>query len=190
VSKLHSNTPYDGFTQTSNGVCVKEISGFEIASLAVAQNSETEFNKIFKTLSGTDLPQAGRWAKIKTGKILWTGQSQYFYFSDRINDRLDDGLNEALEGHGYATLQSDGWAALEVSGDRVHDVMDRFSALDLRNEEVGFGARSAAHHISVFILKIEAETYHFLTPRSSSKGFLEALQHVVENVEAEPPTQA
>lgn len=190
MSKLLSNTPYDGFSQISNGLCVKELSEFEIASLAVAQNSEAEFNTIFKTLTGTALPEPGRWSKIKTGKILWTGQSQYFYFSDRINDRLDDGLNEAFEGHGYVTLQSDGWAALEVSGDRVHDVMERFIALDVRNQDIGFGARSSAHHIGVFILKIESDTYHLLTPRSSSKGFLEALLHVVENVEAENTAQA
>ena len=187
MPNLVPNTPFLAYEKQFGDLdlTLTEAKGFEIVSLAAAQGTETEFAKLFKKSFGVVLPKPGRWNALKTGKVLWTGQNQYFLFSNEPDDRLDEKLGTTFDGLAYATLQTDGWAALKMSGSSVHSALDRFIPLDIRNAEIGFGARTSAHHMSVFILKTGDESFVLLTPRSSSAAFLEALEHVIHNVQQE-----
>lgn len=171
MSNLIAKTPYGGYKQDWDGLSLKEISGFEIVSLALANGAK---------LKGKT-PKPGTWIKTKDGRLLWTGQNQYFLFKDGEDDRLDEKLSDDYGDGIYCTLQTDGWAALEISGDHVHDVLERFIPLDLRTAAKGYGTRTAAHHMSVIIMKMDDQTYHLLTPRSTSLSFLEALETVVKH---------
>ena len=181
MSKLTPTTPLKGASHEFNDLTIKEKTRFEIVSLAIASGEELKFGKSFKKAYGSTLPAPGTWEALKTGQILWTGQNQYFLFQDCLDDRLDEKLGKTFEGLAYATLQTDGWAALEVHGPDVHDVFDRFIQLDLRRQAIGFGARSSAHHMSVMVLKTGDDAYLLLTPRSSSAAFLEALVETAHN---------
>jgi len=161
VSKLVSDTAFDGYSRSFDGFAITEISSFEIVSLVIAD---------------------GRWIATKDGRLLWTGQNQYFLFSEGSSDRLDEAMSEKHGANVYCTLQTDGWASLEISGSRIHDVLERFIPLDIRSWMAGNGARTSAHHMSVFILKTGDNTYEIYTPRSSSATLLESLIHVIENV--------
>jgi len=172
VFKLNSDTAYEGFIREWPDLTLKEISGFEIVSMAVVNGQK---------LKGKN-PAPGRWVATKDGRLLWTGQNQYFLFSDSSNDRLDEDLSEKHGANVYCTLQTDGWASLEISGSSIHDVLERFIPLDIRSWAAGHGARTSAHHMSVFILKTGDDTYEIYTPRSSSATLLESLIHVIENV--------
>ncbi len=182
MSKLLAQTPFGGLEKTFDGIKLKEISGFEIVSLAVAKGQSNAFAKTFRKQFGGNLPEPGNWTTTKTGKILWTGQSQYFLFSDEVDERLDKTLQAPFSDIAYLTLQTDGWAPLEISGPKTHDVLERFIPLDLRAWEIRQGTRTSAHHIGVIVIKTGAETYQLLAPTSSSKTFLEALDHIIENV--------
>lgn len=172
MPSLKAHTPYEGYTQDWDGLQLKEISGFEIISLAIAQGHE---------LKG-DTPKPGTWTKYNDGKLLWTGQNQYFLFKDGSNERLDEKLSEDFGENVFCTLQTDGWAALQINGERALDVLERFISLDLRSALKNYGTRSSAHHMSVIIMKIDDQTYHMFTPRSSSNSFLESLQDVISNI--------
>ncbi|NNE57951.1 MAG: hypothetical protein HKN36_07590 [Hellea sp.] len=182
MSKLKPNTPFDGYAREFDGLNISHPSGFEIASLAVANGEYKAFAKSFKKTYGNTLPEPGTWNELKNGKTLWTGQNQYFLLQYVEDDRLDETLAGKFDGEAYATLQTDGWAALDVSGERVHEVLERFVPLDLRSKEVGFGARTTAHHMSVIVLKTDNDAYHLFTPASSSAGFLDAFEHVIGNI--------
>jgi len=182
VFKLVSDTAFDGYSRSFDGITITEISSFEIVSLVIADGDTALFTKAYKKYLGKSLPAPGSWTKFKSGKILWTGQNQYFLIQDGIDDRLDETLSDSFGNTAYLTLQSDGWASLEISGERVHDVLERILTLDIRAKDTGFGTRSSAHHMSVLILKTGTSVYQLLTPRSSSAAFLEALEHVADNV--------
>ncbi len=182
MSKFLSQTPFGGLEKNFKGVALKEIFGIEIVSMAVAKGQSSEFSKRFKKQLGGNLPEPGNWMTTKSGKILWTGQSQYFLFCDGVDEGLDETLKAPFLDIAYLTLQTDGWAALQISGPKTLDVLERFIPLDLRAWEVGQGTRTSAHHISVIVLKTGDETYQLLAPTSSSKTFLEALDHIIENV--------
>lgn len=183
MSSLTPDTPLDGYNRIFNGLSITESSGVEIVSIAIANGEALNFVKRAKKIIGTAPPSPGRWEKTKSdGRILWTGQNHYMLFHKVTNDRLDEDLFQKFKELAYLTLQTDGWATIDVSGERVHDVFERFIPLDLANKHVGFGTRTSAHHMSVFILKLSDMAYQLLTPRSSCSAFLKALESVIESV--------
>ena len=182
MSDLISQTAFNGFDKDFEGLSIKEISAFEIVSLAVAKGQSKSFLAAFKKQFGRTLPQPGHWAEIENGKILWTGQGHYFLFLDGEDERCDETLQPGFQDNAYLTLQTDGWAALEITGPKIHDVLERFIPLDLRAWKIKQGTRTSAHHMGVFVMKTGDESYQVLTPVSSSATLLEALIHVIENV--------
>ncbi len=182
MPNLKQTTPLDGFKQTYNGLVVEELSGFEIVSIALVGGAEKAAAKSIKTFLGAALPKPSTWVSGKQGKTIWTSPNQYFLVAETSNDRLDEEFAAQFEGQAYFTLQTDGWACLEVSGQAVYEVLERFIPLDIRKAPIGFAGRSTAHHMSVLILKTAENSFILLTPRSSSWTFLQALEEVVKNV--------
>ncbi len=182
MANLTLQSPLSGHSRKYLGITLREMSDFEIVSIAVVNGEETNFGKMFKKAFDAAPPSPATFSQTKTGKVLWTGQSQYFLFQDGQDDRLDEALAKTFEGKAYTTLQTDGWAAVEVAGSRVHDLLERFIPLDISHAKIGFGARTTAHHMSVLVMKTSEDTYELLTPRSSSKTFLEALEHVTGHI--------
>lgn len=172
ASKLSADTIFDGFKLDQGGISLREISSFEIVSIALAHG---------ETLKGK-VPQAGQWIKTKSRKLIWTGQNQYFAIQDGFDPQMDEKISHEYGQAAYCSLQTDGWGALEISGPLVHDVLERFTPLNLREKTIGFGARTSAHHIALIIMKTGEDSYEMLTPRSSSKAFLDALTHITQNV--------
>lgn len=187
MSSLSSSTPFNGYAREFNGVSISEALGFEIISIAIANEQSTNFAKTARKVFKATLPAPGTWETTDSARLLWTGQNQYMLFQDGMNDRLDETLSQEFKDMAYFTMQTDGWAALDVSGTYIHDVFERFIPLDIAQKPVGFGARTSAHHMSVFILKTGKESYLLLTPRSSSAAFLESLEHVIQNIGEEKP---
>ncbi len=180
--ELTSHSALDHFAKEFDGLSIKGLSDFEIVSLAIAKKQNTAFSKAFKRHFSTNLPLPGHWSETLTGKVLWTGQDQYFLFNDGIDECLDEKLADSFGDKAYTTLQTDGWANLQVSGAGIHDVFERFIPLDLRNWKTGQGTRCSAHHIALLILKTNQSSYELYTPQSSSASFLEALLDVTEHV--------
>ena len=181
MANFTQTTPLNGFKKSYNGFTIKELSGFEIVSIALANGADKAPSKM-KTFLGAGLPEPSRWVSGKKGKTIWVSPAQYFLITETENDRLDEELALKFEGQAYFTLQTDGWACLEVSGDMAYDALERFVSLDIRKVPIGFAGRSTAHHMSVLILKTAEHSFALLTPRSSSDSFLHALEDVVENI--------
>ena len=113
---------------------------------------------------------------------MWSGQGQYMLLLSGENIQADIGIAEKLSGTAYATLQSDGWASLNLIGPKIFDVLERFIPLDIRRVPSGFAARTSAHHIAVIVLKFSETEIQLLTPRSSAQSFLDGLVHTADNV--------
>lgn len=183
--KLHTTSTFGGYARDWDGVFISEISDYELVSLTAARGQAAAFAKAVKKALGCALPAPGTSVQAGDGCLIWTGQGQYLAMINGENDRADEPLAKTLGASGYAVLQSDGWGALDVFGNRALDVFDRFIPLNLRKAADNFAARTSAHHMAVIVVKRQNDAWHLLTPRTSAAGFLESLEHVVDNVVGE-----
>ena len=182
MSKLTPTLPLNGFAKEWPDFSVKEHYFGEIVSLACILGQEVVFAAAFKKTFGKDLPKSNEWVKINGGFAMWSGQGQYMLLLSGENIQADIGIAEKLSGTAYATLQSDGWASLDLIGPKIFDVLERFIPLDIRRVPSGFAARTSAHHIAVIVLKFSETEIQLLTPRSSAQSFLDGLVHTTDNV--------
>lgn len=181
MSKLAAKPPISGQATTFEGCHITESVGGELVSLAFAQGEEKSASALFKKHLGKTLPAPNQSVKVKGGIAIWSAPDQILLLLDTENINADKDIAARFESKAYTTLQTDGWACIQVSGNRVHDVFERFTALDLRRKPVGFAARTSAHHVSVIVVKFGETDYRLLTPRSSARSFMEALLHTAEN---------
>jgi sarcosine oxidase subunit gamma len=182
VVSLVEESALNGFSQIREGLSVSEVTNFELISIAAARGAERDFEKRFTKTLKISPPNPNQVAPIEDGSVIWTGQNQYLVMLGTQDVHADVKLGETFGESAYAVLQSDGWACLQLTGDRFYDVMDRFIPLDLRRAEKDYAARTQAHHISVIVVNQLDESWLLLTPRSTAHSFLDALTHVISNV--------
>lgn len=182
MSKLTPTLPLNGFAKEWPDFAVKEHYAGELISLACALGQEAAFAAAFKKTYGSAPPEPNIMVKIEGGFAMWSGQGQYMLLLNGENIQADIDAAAGLNGTAYATLQSDGWASLDIRGAQVFNVLERFISLDLRRAPAGFAARTSAHHIAVIVLKFSETEIQLLTPRSSAQSFLDGLVHTAENV--------
>lgn len=161
---------------------MSEITDYELVALSIAQGQQAGFSKAVEIHIGSPLPEPSKVLPAGNGSIMWTGPDQYLAMLSGKNERADQDFATALGDTGYAVLQTDGWGVLRLDGPRLYDVLERFIPLDLRRAPIDFAARSSAHHMAVIVVKLLDGSLALLTPRSSARGFLESLEHVVSNV--------
>lgn len=181
MDKLQSTSVFSGYARDWAGFSVVEITDYELISLSIATGQDAGFAKAMKSRFGRALPAPGTSIAGSKGRLIWTAPGQYLAMISAENDRADEALQAAIGASGYAVLQSDGWGVLQISGDRVFDVLERFIPLDLRNSPDTFAARASAHHIAAICVRKNAD-WVLLTPRTSAAGFLQSLEHAADNV--------
>ena len=182
MSKLTPTLPLSGFTQSWSGFALKEHYRGELVSLACVLGQDKAFAAAFEKAFTKPLPAPNHMIEIKGGWAMWSGQGQYMLLLSGDNIRADIEVQTRLNNTAYATLQSDGWVSLDVSGERIYDVLERFIPLDLRRAPHLFATRTSAHHIGVMVLKHHDTRLQLLTPRSSAQSFLDGLVHTANNV--------
>lgn len=187
MADLHPQTPLKALLREWSQGILREKTQGEIVSLAIARNSlgngfNAEFSDQFKSVFGGLPPQPGRRTDFKKGFVIWMGQGQYFVFLPDRDERADQTLSHAMNGTAYSTLQTDGWACLELQSTRATDILERFIPLNLRQASAGFATRTSAHHLAVIVMKISEAEFHLLTPRSSAHSFVESLSQTIEHV--------
>lgn len=179
--KLTPNLPLGGASRSWSGFAVEESYEGELVSVAFSDENTKALKSRFKKTFGVSLPTPNAVVHIQGGLSFWSGPDQIMLLLDGENINADKDVEAKLEGLAYTTLQSDSWASINISGERVYDVLERFIALDLRSAPAGFAARSSAHHMAVIVLKMSETEFKLLTPRSSAGSFYDALCHTAEN---------
>ena len=187
MSKLSPNPPLDGISKHWPELTIEEHYAGELISLAIARNEETAFNAAFKKTFGKAPPKPSELIAVKGGYVMWASPDQYLILLAGENINADKDIAEKMGACAYATLQSDGWASINLKGGgakskSLYDVLERFIPLNLRQAPEGFAARTSAHHVAVIVMKYNETEIQLLTPRSSARSFLDALIHTAENV--------
>ena len=182
MSKLTPTLPLGGFIKEWPDLSFKEHFMGELISLACVLGNETEFKAKFISTFAKAPPEPNQIIEIEGGYAMWSGQDQYMIILTGENIDADLDLSKKFRGAAYTTLQTDGWASLELIGTKSFDVLERFIPLDIRRAPKHFAARTSAHHIAVMVLKFSETKFLLLTPRSSAHSFLDGLVHVAKNV--------
>ena len=182
MSKLTPTLPLERISKEWPDLTVKEYYMGELVSLACVLGEEKKFNTQFKNIFAKAPPEPNLMIEIEGGYAMWSGQGQYMLIMTGENIYADTDMKAKFKDAAYTTLQTDGWACLEVIGPKSLDVLERFIPLDIRRADKHFAARTSAHHLAVIVLKFSETEFLLLTPRSSAHSFLGGLVNIANNV--------
>ena len=108
----------------------------------------------------------------------------FILFAPPHPDRAVETVRAALGPAAYVTDQSDSWAMLRIAGAGIRAALERICPLDLDDEVFPQGrvARTAMEHLSAIILRDGEDSFLLMSPRSSARSFLHAVELSAENV--------
>ena len=173
MPELIAKSALEGRSLTLGTVTLAEVEVGPITSFAVFPGGAKAVAKGLKAL-GLAMPDPNTFTEKKGARIVWTGRDQAF---------LTGVEPPALEG-AAVTDQSDGWAALALSGAGAVDVLARLVPVDLRLAvfPVGRVLRTQANHMNVVILRAGDHAFEILVFRSMARTAwheLETTMHMV-----------
>ena len=184
---LASRSPLDGYERTIGTVAIAEIAGLALVSAAVPQGGDAAFAAALSKGFGAARPETGAstFGDRYAARILGMQPDQVFIlFAPPDPDRAADTAKAALGPTAYVTDQSDSWAMLRIAGAGVRAALERICPLDLEDGAfpVGRVARTAMEHLAAIILREGADSFLLMSPRSSARSFLHAVELSAENI--------
>ena len=89
------------------------------------------------------------------------------------------------------TNQSDGWACLEMTGASCQQVMERLCAVDLHDSQcpVNTCVRTVVEHTGTLLIRVDEQQFRFISPRSSVRSLLHAIESVAVHIKNEQVMQ-
>lgn len=180
MPELIAKSALEGRSLTLATVTLAEVEVGPISSIAVFPGGGKAVAKGLKTL-GLAMPEPNAFIEKKGARIVWTGRDQAFLM----------GIEPpALEG-AAVTDQSDGWAALALTGAGAVDVLARLVPVDLRLAAfpVGRAIRTQLNHMNVVILRTGDHAFEVLAFRSMARTAWHELETTMHMVAARAGTK-
>ena len=184
---LTARTPLDGYARIFGGVALAEADGLSLVSAAVPNGGDDAFAAALAEGFGASRPSTG--GSIPGDRfgacILGMQPDQVFILFEAPDpDRAAETASAALGPAAYVTDQSDSWAMLRLEGRGVRAALERICMLDLDDAAFPEGrvARTVMEHLAVIVLRDGADSFLLMTPRSSARSFLHAVELSVANV--------
>ncbi|MEM1149022.1 MAG: sarcosine oxidase subunit gamma [Pseudomonadota bacterium] len=93
-------------------------------------------------------------------------------------------VQDALDGQGYTTNQTDAWVCLEVSGPDTLRALERICPINLALAAfpVGASARTAMEHLGALIIRLGEDRFLLCSASSSAPSFAHSVTVSFENV--------
>lgn len=177
MAELKAVTPLAGMPPVTIGsVTLSELDLGMLTSVAPYRGQEKRLSAALKELHGIAWPAAGR-ATGKAGtRAIWFGRDMAL-----IAGPVPDA---SLSKHAALTDQSDAWAAVELSGPGVEDVLARCVPVDLSQAgfKRGHTARTLLQHMNASITRTGTETFLILVFRSMAGTLKHDLQTAMAGV--------
>jgi sarcosine oxidase subunit gamma len=156
------------------GVTARLLGGFGLATFIAAPGDMTALAKLTQSRLGVLLPQT---PKIVTGPscdAIWSGPRQWLL---RTSSREGVARLETLSAHGALSDQSDGRAAVRISGHHARDMLAKGVMLDLHPDAfaVGDAALTGIAHVGVQLWRLDdgpdGAVFEIMAPRSMAGSF-------------------
>ena len=176
---LKNETALEIINKEYKKISIQTIDSLSIVSIAFVNDF---INKLpFK------LPKVGKSTFFKEEKftILGMQPNQYFIlFEYRLPDAAKY-IKKLFKQGCYLTDQSDSWVILKISGEKSRNALERICPINLHTNtfQIGNVARTVMEHIGVIIYRIDEDEFFLISPRSSAKSFLHAVEISILNVQ-------
>ena len=127
---------------------------------------------------GMALPKPGRATGKAGARCLWFGRDTVLL--------AGPAPDAGLAAHAAVVDQSDGWAAVSLSGEYAVDVLARLVPVDLREQHFkrGHTARTMVQHMNASITRTGADSFLILVFRSMAGTLVHDLKCAMEAVAA------
>ena len=183
---LAPQSPLGGYAQTVGGVTIAEVTDLALVSAAVPLGGDAAFAKALVDGFGAARPATGQASPGRGDGVCVLGLQPdqvmiLFPFGDIPSP---DAAQSDMGAAAYVTDQSDGWAFLRVEGTDVSRALERICMLDLADGAfpVGTVARTVMEHLAVIILREAPDRFLLMSPRSSARSFLHAVETSARNI--------
>ena len=186
---LAPRSPLGGYQRTIGAVAIAEVAGLALVSAAVPQGGDATFSAALAEGFGAARPAPGdstRGDRLAARVLGMQPDQLFILFEAPDPDRATETVAAALGSAAYLTDQSDSWAMLRVAGTGVRAALERICSLDLADEAFPEGrvARTVMEHLAVIVLRDGGDSFLLMSPRSSARSFLDAVEISVETVSA------
>ena len=176
-----------GYQRMVGTVAIAEVAGLALVSAAVPQGGDAAFSAALAEGFGAARPAPGdstRGDRLAARVLGMQPDQLFILFEAPDPDRATETVAAALGSAAYLTDQSDSWAMLRVSGTGVRAALERICSLDLADEAFPEGrvARTVMEHLAVIVLRDGGDSFLLMSPRSSARSFLGAVELSAENV--------
>ncbi len=184
--ELIASPPLAGFDRQDDGISLSEVTDHALVSIAIRLGCDTVLHNTMLAEFGAGLPECGNSTVATNGDIRFLGMQQdqtFALFRFRGNHAARE-IAKNLAETAYYTDQSDSWAMLQISGSRARAALERICPLDLHQDVFALGsvARTTMEYLAVIILRTGKDAFLLMSPRSSARSFLHALETSMENV--------
>lgn len=184
--KMIANSPLDGYAKDFDGVRLTEITDRAIVSIATPRNDDGHLAKTIKTALNAAMPTVGESQRSSffNGRLLGMQPEQLLFLFDYAGNDAVGVVVTKLKDAAYLSDQSDSSVMLEISGDNARLVLERICQIDLQPDVFSIGrvARTSMEYLSVIILRELDDTFLLISPRSSARSFLHAVETSIYNV--------
>ncbi len=183
---LTARAPLDGYARNFGAISLAEISGLSLVSVAVPQGGDDAFAAELADGLGASRPPTGDSVSGDRhgARVLGMQPDQLFILFEAPDpDRPAETVAEALGPAAYVTDQSDSWAMLRIGGAGAREALERICMLDLDAAAFPEGrvARTVMEHLAVIILRDGPDSFLLMSPRSSARSFLHAMEVSIGN---------
>ena len=176
----------NGFARDYDGIVLHEITDRAIVSMATPNGGDVELNKAISSVYKTDWPQMGASTISPVDDAVFLGlqSDQIFVIFTPSSQSPADEVAKKLSSVAYLTDQTDSWVMIEVSGPRCRKALERICPIDLHADAFPKGkvARTAMEHMAAIIFHQAPDRFILISPRSSAKSFLHALETSALNI--------
>ncbi|MFK7940083.1 MAG: sarcosine oxidase subunit gamma [Roseovarius sp.] len=182
---LTAEPPLAGYDHNFGTAHLRAPAGLAFVSIALPLGGEDAALKAVKSAYGVAMPEVGQMATAKDGAILMRmSVDQGFVLFAHDTPDANVVVNAKLKGKAYTTDQTDVWCALELSGARARDALERICPLDLNDSgfSVGEVKRTMMEHLGTLIARKDADTWVLMSASSSAGSFLHAIETSIHNV--------
>jgi sarcosine oxidase subunit gamma len=184
-NSLKPQSALAGYDRQFDGVTLQELTGLSLVSIAVPMGGRDELARATESVFGVTLPDAGSSIYSEAGRIRLLGlqRDQLFLAIEYQGDDAVALTRGKLGNAGYYTDQSDSWAMLRIAGPGCRRALNRICMLNLDSNTFAIGtvSRTTMEHLAVIILRDGPDSFLLLSPRSSARSFLHAVERSIIN---------
>ena len=155
---------------------IAERDDLALVSVATPLGGETELETALASAWNLKMPGPTQSETAGGMRAIRTSPDQMMLVFPHATPDAEPHVQQAINGTGYTTDQSDVWVALEVSGPDTIAALERLCPLDLPAAPNGFSGRTVMEHMGALVVKLAADRFLLMSASSSARSFLHAVE--------------